>query len=108
MAPNVIAAAADFLDASSRRIDVDPAKPRREQVTAAEDVWRQIVVAAVVTMEEAPFLVTVQRAIDGIQIQDDLDGRLLVRLDEAIDEQRFKCTRYMRDPVIAAAGRSGA
>ena len=54
-------------------------------------------------MEEAPFLVTVQRAIDGIQIQEDLDGCLLVRPDEAIDEQRFKCTRYMRDLVIAAA-----
>ena len=26
-----------------------------------------------------------------------------MRLDEAIDEQRFKCTRYMRDLVIAAA-----
>jgi hypothetical protein len=41
-------------------------------VTAAEDVWRQIAEAAVVTMEEASFLVTAQRAIDGIQIQDDL------------------------------------
>jgi hypothetical protein len=30
-----------------------------------------------------------------------------VPLDEAIDEQRFKCTRYMRDLVIAAAA-SGA
>ena len=41
-------------------------------MTAAEDVWRQIAVAAVVTMEEAPFLVTVQRVIGGVQIQDDL------------------------------------
>jgi hypothetical protein len=67
MAANVIDDASDFLDAYGRRIDICPTQPRRKQVTAPEDVWRQIAVAAVVTMEEASFLVTAQRAIDGIQ-----------------------------------------
>ena len=43
---------------------------------AAEHVERQIAVAVVVAVEEAPFLVAVQRIIGGVEIEDDLLRRL--------------------------------
>ena len=38
-------------------------------------------------MEEAAFLVAVQRIVGGIQVEDDLLRRLLVGLQEQLDEQ---------------------
>ncbi len=68
---------------------------------AAEDVQRQVAVTAVVAMEEAPFLLAVQRVVGGVQIEDDLVRCLLVRLDEARDEQRLEGRRIVSNLVIA-------
>lgn len=66
-----------------------------QQVPAAEDVQRQVAVTAV-AMEETPFLLAVQRVVGGVQIEDDLVRCLLVRLDEARDEQRLEGRRIER------------
>ena len=47
-------------------------------------------------MEEAAFLVAVQRLVRGVEIERDLRRRLLVRIEEQIDEQslyRIVCIR---------------
>jgi hypothetical protein len=53
-------------------------------------------------MEEAAFLVAVQRIVGGIEIQNDLFGWRLVRLEEEIDEQTFDLCRVVPDLVVAA------
>ena len=47
-----------------------------------EDLRRQITVAAVVTVEESPFLTTVQRIVCDVQVQPDLLRRSGIRLQE--------------------------
>jgi hypothetical protein len=75
---------------------------RREQVPAAEHVQRQIAVAIIVAVEEAAFLVAMQAIVGRIQIEDDLLGRGLVRLEEEADEQALDRRRIMPDLVITA------
>ncbi len=72
-----------------------------QQVPAAEHVERQIAVAVVVAVEEAPLLVAVQRIVGGIEIEDDLLGRPRVRLQEQVDEQRSRSPPVVADLVIA-------
>jgi hypothetical protein len=59
-------------------------------VLAAEDVQRKIAVAAVIAVEKAAFLTTVQRGIRGVKIELDLLRRLVVRLQKQIHQQRIK------------------
>ena len=73
----------------------------RQQVPATEDVERQIAVAVVVAVEEPAFLVSVQRIIGGIQIENDLGRRLLVGVHEQVDEQSFDRPRVVADLVVA-------
>ena len=73
---------------------------------AAHDIERQIAVAIVIAVEEPPFLVPVQRVVGGIDIEDDLRGWRLMRLQEERDEQAFNGGRIMRDLVIACRLRS--
>ena len=54
---------------------------------AAEHVQRQIAIAVVIAVEEAAFLVAMQRIIRGVEVEDDLIGRRLVRFEEQLDEQ---------------------
>jgi hypothetical protein len=52
-----------LLQRSRRPVDVRGAQPRRQQEVVAEDVQRQVAVAAVVPVEEAPLLLAVQRVV---------------------------------------------
>ena len=54
--------ALDLLDAARRCVDVGGPQLRRQQMPAPEHEQRQIAVAIVVAVEEAAFLVAVQRA----------------------------------------------
>ena len=56
-------------------------------------------------MEEAAFLVPVQAIIRGIEVEDDLLGRRLVRLEEEFDEQALDRRRVMADLVVATGAR---
>ena len=82
-------------------VDVGAAQLGRQQVPAAEHVERQVAVAVVIAVEEAAFLMPVQRIVGGVEIEDDLLRRSLVRLQEQIDEQRLDRRRVMADLVIA-------
>lgn len=52
-------------------------------------------------MEEAPFLVAVQRVVGGVEIEGDLLGRRGVRLHEEVDEQRLDGRPVVAYSVIA-------
>lgn len=51
-------------------------------------------------MEEPLLLRAMQRIVRGVQIEDDLPGRPLVRLDEHVDQQPLDRRRIVADPVI--------
>ena len=68
---------------------------------AAEHVERQVAVAAVVAVKEPPLLLTVQRVVGGVEVEDDLLRWPLVRLQEQVDEQVGQRRRVMADLVIA-------
>src|SRR5271163_1070544 len=68
---------------------------------AAEDVQRQIAIAIIVTVKEPTLLMPVQRVVGGIEVEDDLLRRMLVRLHEQIDKQRLDPGAVPGDPVIA-------
>src|SRR5215469_13533007 len=67
-------------------VDVGTAQFGRQEVPVAEDVKRQVAVAIVIAVEEAPLLVPVQRVVGGIEIEDDLPRRTRVGLDKQIDQ----------------------
>src|SRR5438067_11199114 len=67
----------------------------------AEDVQRQIAIAVVIAVKEAPLLMPVQRVIGGIEIEDDLLGWVLVRPQKQIDKQRLDLGPVPSDAVIA-------
>jgi hypothetical protein len=90
----------DLLDRTRRGIDVGRPQLRRQQVTSAEDVQRQIAVAVVIAVKEPPFLMPMQRIVRGIEINDDFPGRRLVRLQEQRDKQRLDRRRIVRDLMV--------
>lgn len=70
-------------------------------MAAAEDVKRQIAVAAVVTVEEPALLPAVDRIVRSVEVEHDLLRCPGVRLQEDIDEQRLDRRRIMADLVVA-------
>ncbi len=93
--------AGHLLLCAGRSIDVGSPELGHEQLLAAEDVERQIAVAIVITMEETAFPVAVDGVVRGIEIEDDLLGRLLMGLREEGDEEIFDSRRIMADTVVA-------
>ena len=67
---------------------------------AAEHVKRQVAVAIIVAVEEAAFLIAVQRVVRGVEVEDDLLGRPVVRLEEEIDEQGLDRRGLMCDLAV--------
>lgn len=98
---NVANEALDLFHTACCGVSIGAAQFGYKQMTAAEDVERQIAVTAVVTMEEASFLIAVQGIISRIQIKYDLLRGLGMCLDEAIDKQGLECTCLMGNLVIA-------
>ncbi len=99
--------AGHLLLCAGRSIDVGSPELGHEQLLAAEDVERQIAVAIVTTMEETAFPVAVDGVVRGIEIEDDLLGRLLMGLREEGDEEIFDSRRIMADTVVAVRARPG-
>ena len=56
-------------------IDAAGPQQRAQQLLAAEHVQRQVAVAVVVAVEEAPLLLTVQRVVGGVEVQHQFLGR---------------------------------
>jgi hypothetical protein len=90
-----------LFDRTGRRVDIGTPQLGRQQMRAAENVQRQITIAVVIAVKEPPLLMPVQRVVGGVEIEDDLLGRLLVRLQEQIDKQRLDLGAIPGDPVIA-------
>ena len=67
---------------------------------AAEHVKRQVAVAIIVAVEEAAFLIAVQRVVRGVEVEDDLLGRPVVRLEQQVDEQGLDRRRLMCDLAV--------
>ena len=79
----------------------------RQQLPAAEHVERQIAVFLVVAVEEAPFLLAVQRDVGVVEIEHDLPRRLAVRIEEHVDEDVLQRLAIAADLVIAVAAVAG-
>ena len=70
-------------------------------MAAAEHIERQIAVAVVIAVEEPPLLFAVQGIIGRIEVENDLLGRSLVRLQEQVDHEILDRHRIVADLVIA-------
>lgn len=71
-----------------------------KQMPAADHVQRQIAVAIVTAVEEAPLVMPVQRIVGGVEIEDDLLRRPLVGLQEQRHGQRLDRRPIVGEPVI--------
>src|SRR4051794_27543317 len=91
----------DLLDCAGAAVDVGAPQLGAEEMTAAEDVERQVAIAVVVAMEEAALLMPVQRVIGGVKVEDDLPRRCAVRLQEQPHEEILNRFAIERDLVIA-------
>ena len=89
------------LDRAGAGVDVRPPQLGDQQVIATEDVERQVAVAAIIAVEEAALLAAVQRVVGGVQVEHDLRGRHLVRIEEQLDEQPLDQARVVADLVVA-------
>ena len=81
----------DLFNRPGAGIDVGAPQLGGQEMPAAEDVKRQIAVAVVVAVEEAAFLVAVQRIVGGVEIEDDLLGRPPCAVQEQTHEQPLRC-----------------
>ena len=77
----------DLLLRAGAAVDVRRPELGRQQMPAAEHIERQIAVAIVVAVKEPAFLMAVQRVVGRVEVEDDLLGRLCVRLEEEVDKQ---------------------
>lgn len=90
-----------LLDGAGAGVDVRAAQLGGEQMAAAEDVERQVAIAAVVGVEEAALLAAVHGIVGGVEIEDDLLRRPAMRLEEEVDEERLDRRRIVGDLVVA-------
>ncbi len=70
-------------------------------MAAAEHVERQVAVAVVVTVEEPPLLLAVQRIIGRIEVENDLPRCALMRLHKQVDQKILDGHRIVADLVVA-------
>ena len=66
-----------------------------------ENIQRQVAIAVVVAVKEAPLLVPVQGIVGGVEVENDPLRRRLVRFQEQIDKQPLDLGPVPGDPVIA-------
>ena len=93
----------DLLDRAGRGVDVGAPELRRQQLLAAEHVQRQVAVAIVIAVEEAAFLMAVQRSISGVEIKDDRARRRL-----CASRKRSTNKRTVVLDLVVAEGSDGA
>ena len=84
-----------------RRVDARAPQLGVQQMASAEHVERQIAVAVVIAVEEPPLLLAMHRIVGGVEIEDDLARRALMRLQEQVDHQPLDGHRIVTDLVIA-------
>jgi hypothetical protein len=99
--PDLVDDPLDLGHGARRRVDVGAAELGREQVPTAKHIQRQVAVAVIVAVEEAAFLVAMQRVIGSVEIEDDLARRSPVGVEEEIDEQALDGAAVVADLVVA-------
>ena len=78
----------------------------RQQVIAAEHVERQVTVAIIISVEEAPLLASVDRIVGCVQVERDAGWRLGMSVLEQIDEGVLDGVGIVGDLMVAiVAGR---
>ncbi len=93
--------ALELLLTPRRRVDVRRPQPRAQQMLAAEDVQRQVAVVAVVAVEEAALLLAVQRVVGGVEVEHDLLGSLIERLEEHVQQHLVDELLPEHDTLVA-------
>ena len=91
----------DLVDRAGAGVDVRPPQLGHQEMVAAEDVERQIAIAAIVAVKEPPLLLAMQRIVGRVQVEHDLLGRRRVRVEEQVDEQPLDRCLVMADLVVA-------
>ena len=79
----------------------DGLKPSAQQVLVTENVQRQVAVTAVVPAEEAALLLTVERIVCRVEVQDDCLPWLWECIQEGVDEEPIYRLRPTRDLVVS-------
>lgn len=89
-----------------RRIDVALAQVADQQMTAAERVQRQETVVVIVAVEEATLLLTVQRRIGRVEVQDQSPGHTIMSGNKLIEQDLMDSERRLtiRTALEAAQG----
>ena len=95
-----------FLFGTGGTVLISRAQPRTQQLLAAEDIQREVAVMPVIAVEETPFLMSMQRIIRRIHIQNDLRRCRIMGLQKKINQQLIHRLR-MRHNLLVAARRSG-
>ena len=90
---------------ASAGVDVGAPQLGRQQVVAAEDVERQVAVAVVIAVEEAAFLMAVQRVVGGVQVEDQPLRGLPVGVEKEIDEEPLDRACVVADAAVAMGAR---
>ena len=75
------------------RVDVAAAQVRHQQVAAAEHVQRQVAVMIVVAVEEASFLLPVQRHVGGVEVQHQTLRPPALRRHELVEQHPVQADR---------------
>jgi hypothetical protein len=91
----------NLLDRAVRRVHGGTPQLGDEQMAAAEHVERQITVAIVIAVVEPPLLLAVQRIVRRIEVENDLLGCALMRLQEHVDKEILDRHRIVTDLVVA-------
>ena len=92
--------ARDLLDCAVTARDVRAPLAGQQQVPTAEHVERQVAVLFIIAVEEAAFLLAVQRNVGVVEIQHDLARCALMRFEEKIHQQRIDLRIVAIDLVI--------
>ncbi len=87
--------------------DVGRSQQGAEQMAGAEDIERQVAVAPVVAVKEPVLLLTVEGIVGGVEVEDDLIGRLRVGLGEQFHQQGLQGLGVVVDLVVAVGAFAG-
>ena len=84
-----------------RRVPLRLPQARTQKLISAEDVQRQVALAVIVAVGEAPFLFPMQGKVGGVHIQHDFLRRRGVGFQEHLDQQLIDAVFPKRDLLIA-------
>src|SRR5262249_12844163 len=88
------------LEQTGGRIDVRGPQQRQQRMIATENVQGQIAVFVVVAVEKTAQLMTVQRRVGGVRIENDPAGREQILLHEGLDQETLHRIQVADDFLV--------